>query len=209
MGGRGSSSGGSDLGGGGGTNVNVKSSTDLTSERGANPQSVDDTLTVLRDVNDRYGYIINETVVADIGRSPAVAFYEEGTGRLGINKNYFDAQKMDASYDKCVQTGWHPPKGNKSGTEAVVSHEVGHALTEEASKKQNMSFEAMSRKIVSESIGGKDKSATQASASKISGYAKTSNAECIAEAFADVYCNGRKAKKESRSVVNTLNKYLR
>ena len=44
-------------------------------------------------------------------------------------------------------------------------------------------------------------------AAKISGYAKTNYAECVAEAFADVYCNGKNAKKESRAVVSELNKY--
>ena len=44
----------------------------------------------------------------------------------------------------------------------------------------------------------------KAFASKISGYAKESNRECIAEAVADVYCNGSKAKKESRAIVNIL-----
>lgn len=208
MGGRGSSSGGSGLGSGGGVTVNVISTTDLTSERERNPQSVDDTLSVLRDINDQYGYIINDTVVADIGKSPAIAYYEEGTATLGINKDYFNAEKMNASYDKCVDNRWHPPRGDKSGTEAVVSHEVGHALTEQAAKNQNMSFDKMAEKVVGEAFKAKNRFDAQEKALKISGYAKTNNAECIAEAFADVFCNGKGAKTESQSVVNTLNKYL-
>jgi hypothetical protein len=46
-------------------------------------------------------------------------------------------------------------------------------------------------------------------ASKISGYAKENARECIAEAFADVYCNGGRAKKESQSIVDVMNKYLK
>ena len=47
-----------------------------------------------------------------------------------------------------------------------------------------------------------------AAAEKISRYATDSNAECVAEAFADVYCNGSKAKAESRTVVSVLKKYI-
>lgn len=46
-------------------------------------------------------------------------------------------------------------------------------------------------------------------ASKISGYAKHSPREAIAEAFADFYCNGSKAKNESQAIVNVMNKYLK
>lgn len=46
-------------------------------------------------------------------------------------------------------------------------------------------------------------------ASKISGYATHSNAEAVAEAIADVYCNGKKAKSESKAIVNVMNKYLK
>lgn len=46
-------------------------------------------------------------------------------------------------------------------------------------------------------------------ASNISGYAKSSYAECVAEAVADVYCNGSKARVESRAIVNEINKILK
>ena len=43
-------------------------------------------------------------------------------------------------------------------------------------------------------------------ASKISKYATVSNAEAVAEAFTDVYCNGGRAKRESIAIVNALDK---
>ena len=46
-------------------------------------------------------------------------------------------------------------------------------------------------------------------ASKISGYAKTNPAETVAEAFCDVYCNGSKARKESKAIVNVIDGYLK
>ena len=56
-------------------------------------------------------------------------------------------------------------------------------------------------------VGNRGKLANMAS--KISGYAKESARECIAEAFADVYCNRGRAKKESQSIVDVMNKYLK
>lgn len=209
MGGRGSSSGGSDLGGGGGSNINVKSTEDLITQRGNNQQFVDQTLSVLRDVNELYGYVINDAVVADIGNSNTMAYYEEGTATLGVNQKYFDVAKMNAAYERTVRSGFHPSNGSYTGTEAVMAHEAGHALTEQAAKNQNIGFEAMARKIVSESLNAKNGTQARKVAGQISGYAKTSNSECIAEAFADVYCNGRNAKQESQNVVSALNKYLR
>ena len=46
-------------------------------------------------------------------------------------------------------------------------------------------------------------------AGKISGYAKTKPSETVAEAFCDVYCNGKKAHKESIAIVNVMNGYLK
>ena len=46
-------------------------------------------------------------------------------------------------------------------------------------------------------------------ASKISGYATHSNAEAIAEAIADCYCNGKKAKSESKAIKGVIDKYLK
>ena len=34
-------------------------------------------------------------------------------------------------------------------------------------------------------------------------------AEALAEAFADVYCNGSKASKESKAIVDVMNSYLK
>ena len=46
-------------------------------------------------------------------------------------------------------------------------------------------------------------------ASKISGYARSSNAEAIAEAISDCYCNGSKAKAESKAIKSVIDKYLK
>ena len=64
-------------------------------------------------------------------------------------------------------------------------------------------------KIVNEARKGSGHKGVVQMASKISRYATTSNAEAIAEAFSDVYCNGSKAKKESIAIINVMNKYLK
>lgn len=207
--GRGSSGGGAGLGGGGGHDVTPISSRNLISEREGNPQEVDEVLSVLKDINDQYGYTIYDANVVDIGNSTAIAYYELGTDNIAVNQNYFDVAKMNDAYDRSVATRFHPGRGDKTGTQAVISHELGHALTDEAARKNGMDFDAMSQRIIGEAFRAKNKFAAQEKALKISGYAKQNNAECIAEAFCDVYCNGRKAKAESHSVVNALNKYLK
>ena len=50
---------------------------------------------------------------------------------------------------------------------------------------------------------------TKALAAKISGYAKESHTETIAEAYADVYCNGSNASAASRAVVAELKSWFK
>ena len=44
-------------------------------------------------------------------------------------------------------------------------------------------------------------------AKQISGYAQKNYAECVAEAVADYYCNGKKASKASRLIMDELRAY--
>ena len=96
--------------------------------------------------------------------------------------------------------------------QAVASHEIGHALTDKVIAKMGSRLgkqdgaEAI-LKEAQKQAGHKGKLADMAG--KISGYAKTNPREAIAEAFADVYCNGKKAHKESQAIVNVMNKYLK
>lgn len=48
---------------------------------------------------------------------------------------------------------------------------------------------------------------TKAWAGKISGYAQENNAECIAEAVCDWYCNGNKAASQSKAIMTELKKW--
>ena len=212
FGGRGASSGGGGGGGstGGGSPLET---TSLISDRERKPAEVDQTLTVMRDVYDRYGIDVSDARLATMDkRGQSTLAYYDSNGNLAFNQSYFDAQKMDKAYDECVKQGFHPPRGNKTGIEAVAAHELGHRLTEEVGRKQgrgDWKLDAASNDIVKEAAkaagyGNK----TREFRRKISGYGSQSNAEAVAEAFADVYCNGNKASKESRAVVNALNKYF-
>ena len=214
MGGRGASSGGSAGGGGSGSggSVNPLSTTSLISAREDQRTEVDQSLTVFRDVESRYGVRVYDIQLAQLGPKDAgtLAYYSSGDN-VAINQAYFDAAKMDKVYDRSVQSGFHPSRGNKSGIEAVTAHELGHKLTQQIGVNNGEGAWAVDKvagRIVSRAArdaGYKNQAQLRA---KISGYGKMNNAEAVAEAFADVYCNGAKASRESRAIINVLNSYF-
>ena len=89
---------------------------------------------------------------------------------------------------------------------------MGHALTDEIAKRKGYGSWQLDRasddivKQASKNAGYGNK--TRKFISKISGYGSSSNAEALAEAFADVYCNGSKAGKESKAIVDLMNSYF-
>ena len=164
----------------------------------------------LKDFQDEYGLNYNNTRIAKLKpKSNALAYYD-GDG-IAINAKYLNSKKMNDAYQRCVESGFHPKSGSKTGMEAVVAHELGHALTDMTGAKMGVKggIDASSKAIVNEARKATKHRGVVQMASKISGYAKQSNAEAIAEAVADVYCNGKKARSESRAIVNVMNKYLK
>ena len=164
----------------------------------------------LKDFQDEYGLSYNNTRIAKLKpKSNALAYYD-GDG-IAINAKYLNSKKMNDAYQRCVESGFHPKSGSKTGMEAVVSHELGHALTDAVGAKMGIKggIDASSKAIVNEARKQTKHRGVVQMASKISGYARSSNAEAIAEAVADVYCNGKKARSESRAIVNVMNKYLK
>ena len=196
-------------GGTSGGNIQVDKTTSLISERERKKAEVDLTLTVLRDVEKQYNVILEDVQLATISKGNAMAYYDAG-GNLAVNEKYFDNQVMDAAYDRCVQSGFHPRRGKKTGMEAVVAHEMGHRLTDIAGIKDgrgNWAIDSVANDIVrraAKSLGMTHDNLR----SRVSGYATQNNAECVAEAFADVYCNGSRASKASRAIVSELNKFF-
>lgn len=214
--GRGSSGGGGELGNGGGRNAVIIDTTDMISARNAdNQKEVDDVLTVGKNMVDKYGDIgiLNGTYqIATMGEpdaSQTLAYYDPSTGALAMNSNFMNSKKIDSVYDKTVKSGYHPSRGNKSGAEAVASHEYGHALADAYGRSSGKNIDTASKDIVTQAMKTLgQKKGSKEFASKISGYAAESYAECVAEAVADVYCNGNKAHKNSTAIVNVLNSKL-
>lgn len=138
-----------------------------------------------------------------------LGFWSASDGTLALNKNYTDVQKMNNVYDKAVESGYHPSRGIKTGVEAVTYHEMGHALTDSIASKMGVdNLDKASERVVNDAYKAtKGRGGTKAWAGKISGYAKESYAECVAEAVADYYCNGRNASANSRAIMSELRKY--
>lgn len=218
FGGRGAGSGGDgeSLSENSGKRVNIKSETDVWSYR-HNPNNapyVDSINSSARDMADDFPSLMRDTVdsvntVEFGGADKRGTLGVYGNGRVGINSNYTDINKMNAVYDKSVESGYHPGRGNKNAVEAVTYHEMGHALTDNIAKKMGVKdLDASSKRIVEDAYkasGGKG--GTKKWAGGISGYAQDSFAECVAEAVADHYCNGSKASKQSKAIMNELRKY--
>lgn len=190
--------------GGGGNATNLDS---LISEREGNQAEVDAVLTVYRDVNNEFGTVPTDSLVGDMPGQPTMAYYDSADN-LVVNRSYFNNAKMDKAYADCVKSGFHPSAGDKSGLQAVVAHEVGHTLTERAAGGFG-NIDKFSNALVKSAAKATSDAAAATFARKISGYAGENAAEAIAEAFSDVYCNGRNAHKESHAIVDELKKYLK
>lgn len=215
FGGRGSSSGES-LSMGSGKPVNIKSETDVWSYRHnrANEPFVDAMNSSIREVQrdfpDLMSSTVNNVTAAEFGgadKTNTLGVY--GNGRVALNSNYTDIDKMNAVYDNAVKDGYHPPRGNKSGTQAVTYHEMGHAITDHIAQKMGVqNLDIASKKIVNDAYkASRGTGGTKAWAGKISQYAKENFAECVAEACADWYCNGNKATNQSKAIMSQLMKY--
>ena len=162
---------------------------------------------VLKDFQNEYGLNYNNTRIARLKAGSNAMAYYDGEG-IAINKKYLDSKTMNDAYKRCVESGFHPSSGSKSGMEAVVAHELGHALNDVIGLKMGSDIDKSAKTIVNEAMKNSRRTDAQKFASKISGYATKSYAETVAEAVADCYCNGKKAKAESKAINKVLNKYF-
>lgn len=217
FGGRGASSGGASLPASskGMSSASISREVDVWSyrHRRDNEPFVDAMNTSARAISDDFPGLMDTVTEVNAGTLKGAAarsvlgYY--GDGRVALNTNYTNIDKMNAMYDAAVKSGYHPSRGNKSGTEAVMYHEMGHALTDHLKSKVGASnLDTASKKIVDNAYKASNgKGGTLAWAGKISGYAKESYAECVAEAVADWYCNGKKASSQSKAIMSELKKY--
>lgn len=215
--GRGSSGSTSRYGGGGDLNPSDILSTELMTWSGTRASAEDDFFKTAETLYKEYG---NDAVPQDFfqiaelkpGASRKVIAYYDGAN-VALNKKYMDSATLDSVYDKCIADGFHPGRGNKSGAEAVAAHELGHRLTDAVAQKMGIAGidanHAAATKIVNEARSSTGAKGVVQMAAKISRYATASNAEAVAEAVSDVFCNGSKATKESRAIVGVIDSYLK
>lgn len=200
--------GGRRAGGGGVTVSDILGTNNLLIDTELDMITRSEVIGVLKDFQDEYGIGFNNTRIAKLkDKTNALAYYD-GDG-IAINSKYLDSTKMNDVYQKCVKRGFHPSSGSKTGMEAVVAHELGHQLNDMVGAKMGMDIDKSATVIVNEARKRTKHRGVVQMASKISGYSTHSNAEAIAEAVADVYCNGKKAKAESSAIFNVVKNYLK
>lgn len=215
MGSRGGSSG---MNGGSGRNVNVVDTVDVWSYRHEtdNEPFVDAINEGARKIQDDFKDLmltverVDAAELGGIDKLMVLGYYAPDEKTVAINRNFTDIDKMNAMYDAAVRSGYHPPRGELSGTEAVTLHELGHALTDHVAKKMGESdMDVAARKLFERAYRAtKGRGKYQAWAEQISGYAKENYAEAVAEAVADYYCNGQGAHANSRAIMRELRKYI-
>lgn len=185
------------------TSVKVKSSHPLTDYIGRDGGEFANQIMNTRDAMEReYGSAVKGIRLHTGTFSDNTTLGAYGGDVLYMNEKYV----KNANLTKAMEAsgGFHPSIGNKTGAEAVASHEIGHRLGEMAARKAGIS----EREIVTraaKTVGIKPNNM----AGHISGYARSNYSETIAEACADVHCNGSKASKASIAISNELKKILK
>ena len=157
-----------------------------------------------RDEMEReYGNIVSQAnlSVAKISENALGAY---GDGTVYMSDKYVKNKSMTKSMQQMADDGFHPKIGNKTGAEAVTSHELGHYLADRAMAKAKIDEKEIVKRA-SKKVGEK----VNNMAGKISEYARYNYAETIAEASADVFCNGRKASKASIAIMNEIKSILK
>ena len=193
----------------GGVNPNdIKGTTNLLIDTDLDEITRGEVTRTLKDFQDKYDLDYNNTRIANMKPGTGVLAYYDGEG-IAINNEYLNSDTMNAVYKKCVESGFHPSNGSKTGMEAVVSHELGHAVNGIIADRMGISLDASADRIVNEAMKNTKHKTVSTFQSKISGYAKQSYAETVAEAMADCYCNGKKARSESKAIQKVVDKYMK
>lgn len=212
--GRGSSgSGNRRPGGGGGVDPgNIKNSKDMISNRAAYAEAADQVLNVARDLNNEFGeagILPGAFMTASfVGKDANVLGCYDGAN-IYINTARMDTAKMNSAMQQCADSGYHPSLGNKTGIESVAAHEFGHALTDAVGRKIGKNnIKDSSTYICNEARKISGHKGNIILGKSISEYASESNAETVAEALSDWYCNGNKAKPGSKAIVQVIKREL-
>lgn len=195
--------------------INIIDSQDVWAirNRANNAPYVDSINSSVRDIQNDFPDVMNTVNTVDSAtlggedRTGTLGFYQEASGTLALNSYYTDIGRMNAAYDN--SGSYHPGRGNKNAVEAVTYHEMGHALSDHIAKNMGVAnLDEASARIVNDAYKAtRGRGGTKAWAGKISGYAKESFAECVAEAVCDYYCNGSRANANSLAIMAEMRKY--
>lgn len=184
------------------TSTTVKSSHPLTDEIGKGGGAFANEIMNTRDAFEReYGSAVKQMNLSVATFSDNTTLGAYGGDTLFMNEKYVKNQNLTAAMKNT--NGFHPPIGSKTGAEAVASHEIGHRLGEIASNKANITQKDIVARAAKK-IGIK----TENMAGHISKYARSNYGETIAEASADVFCNGKRASRASKAIMKEVKSIL-
>lgn len=185
------------------TTTTVKSSHPLTEEISKGGGAFANEIMNTRDAFEaEYGSAVKQMNlhVATFSDNTTLGAY--GSDTLYMNEKYVKNRNLTDAMSNT--NGFHPSIGNKTGAEAVAAHEIGHRLGEIAAQRAGIS----EKEIVARA-GKKVKIKTENVAGHISGYARSNYGETIAEASADVFCNGAKAHRASKAIMAEIKAILK
>lgn len=183
----------------------VKSSHPLTDVISTGGGSYANEIMNTRDAMEReYGDVVKNMSlhVARFSDNSTLGAY--GSNILYMNEKYAKNPNLTSAMKRASESGFHPSIGNKTGAEAVASHEIGHRLGEVAAQKAGISEKQIVARAAAK-VGIK----TENMAGHISKYARSNYSETIAEAHADVYCNGKNANRVSKAIVKEVKTILK
>lgn len=179
------------------TGTTVRSSHFMTDEIGEGGGSfVNEVMTTRDNLEKIYGDSVKDLNLQAATFSDGSVLGAYGGNTLYMAEKYIKNTELTNVMKQAAKDGYHPSIGNFSGAEAVTAHEIGHRMGEVAAQKLGVSQEAIVA-AAAKKIGIK----TENMAGFISGYARSNYGETIAEASADVYCNGSKASKASKAIM--------
>ena len=127
-----------------------------------------------------------------------------GDNTLYLNEKFVQNKNLTAAMQAAAANGFHPSIGSKTGAEAVAAHEMSHMLAEKAASKANISQQEIVARAAKR-LNAKPENM----AGKISEYARYNWHETIAEAGADVFCNGKNASRASKAIMKELKSILK
>ena len=187
------------------TSTTVLSSHPLTDEISKGGGSFANEIMNTRDAFEReYGAAVKQMNLSVARFSDATTLGAYGGDTLFMAEKYVKNKNLTQAMKSAEKSGFHPSIGNKTGAEAVASHEIGHRLGEMAAKKAGISEQDIVSRAAKK-VGIK----TENMAGHISKYARSNYGETIAEASADVFCNGKKANRVSKAIMNEVKGILK